>query len=116
MHESDGIHPGMAVLSADGQRIGHVLEVSEPPPAGRESAGYVRISTEEQAGERQLYTPFTAVREVRSEGLYLAGDEMAAERADGGPVTSRAAAEGLQQDGTALPAPGWSDAAPDQTL
>jgi uncharacterized protein (TIGR02271 family) len=116
MHESDGIHPGMAVLTADGQRIGQVLEVSEPPPAGSDRAGYVRISTEAREGDRQMYLPFTAVREVRPEGLYLDRAEVAAGPWGEAALSSMGEAGNLRPGATDAAPPGWSPAPQDQTL
>ena len=68
------IREGMDVYDVDGDKIGSVDEV-----AGG-GAGYMKVSTGPLGLGKDWYIPFNAVREVRSDGIYLGADKDDADR------------------------------------
>ena len=66
---SGDIRQGMTVYDIDGDKIGSVDEL-----AGG-GAGYMKVSTGLLGLGGHWYIPVTAVREVRSDGVYLTGDK-----------------------------------------
>ncbi len=68
------VRQGMDVYDVDGDKVGSVEEVAES------GAGYMKVSTGFLGLGKDWYVPFSAVREVRSDAVYLSADKDDADR------------------------------------
>ena len=74
MRGSSDIREGMDIFDLDGDKIGSVDEVSGG------GAGYMKVNTGLLGLGGSWFIPFNAVREVRSNGVYLSTDKDDADR------------------------------------
>ena len=74
MRGSDELRQGMDVFDVDGDKVGSVDEVAEG------DAGYMMVRSGILGLGSTWYIPFSAVREVRSDCIYLSADKDDADR------------------------------------
>ena len=91
--ESGDIRPRMTVYDVDGDKIGSVDELA----GGR--AGYMKVNTGLLGLGGHWYIPVNAVREVRSDGVYLNVDKDDAERLGWNAPPTAAAGGSRTQEG-----------------